>query len=125
MQARSGSEVTRAEQWVYLGGSLTARSARSVQNGILQDELSSDPNAFVGLGSCHRFNALRVDCPITGDFGNYVVASFLSPQGQIKSRTYGLRRQGHQTLFEVNPRWTGPAIWSDLGGAWLPGAFGY
>ena len=125
LQARSGSQVTRAEQWVYLGGSLTARSARSVQNGILQDELSSNPNAFVVLGSCHRFNALRVDCPITGDFGNYVVASFLSPQGQLKSRTYGLRRQGHQTLFEVNPRWTGPAIWSDLGGAWLPGAFGY
>lgn len=125
LRARSGSQVTRAEQWVYLGGSLTARSARSVQNGILQDELSSDPNAFVGLGSCHQFNALRVDCPVTGDFGNYVVASLLSPQGQIKSRTYGLRRQGHQPIFEVNPPWNGPAIWSDLGGAWLPGSFQY
>jgi hypothetical protein len=122
LRARSGSQVARAEQWVYLGGSVTDRSVRAVVNGILQDELSSDPNAFVVLGSCHRFSRSRVDCPITGDFGDFVVASFLSPHGQFRSRAYGLRREDHQTLFELHPRWIGPAIWSDLGGAWDPGA---
>jgi hypothetical protein len=119
--ARSGSQVTRAEQWVYLGGSVTTGSVRSVLNGILEDELSSDPNAFVAVGSCHRFNSLRVDCPVTGDFGDFVVASFLARDGQFRSRAYGLRRQNQQTLFELHPRWIGPTIWSDLGGAWLPG----
>jgi len=119
--ARSGSQVTRAEQWVYLGGSVTTGSVRSVLNGILEDELSSDPNAFVAVGSCHRFNSLRVDCPVTGDFGDFVVASFLTRVGQFRSRAYGLRRQDHKILFELHPRWIGPTIWSDLGGAWLPG----
>ena len=119
--ARSGSQVTRAEQWVYLGGSLTTGSVRSVLNGILEDELSSNPNAVVAVGSCHRFNSLRVDCPITGDFGNFVVASFLTREGQLRSRAYGLRRQDHKTLFELHPPWIGPTIWTDLGGAWAPG----
>ena len=118
---RNGADVTRAEQWVFLGGSLTTRSTASVENGILNDELDSDPNASVSLGSCHRFNRLRVDCPVTGDFGNYVVAAFLSPQGQLLSRTYKLRR-GHRR-FELHPRWTGQAIWSDLGAAWDPGVY--
>jgi hypothetical protein len=119
--ARSGSQVTRAEQWVYLGGSVTTGSVRSVINGILQDDLSSDPNAIVAVGTCHRFNSLRVDCPVTGDFGNFVVASFLKREGQFRSRAYGLHRQDHKTLFELHPRWIGPTIWSDLGGAWAPG----
>ena len=119
LYAQRGSQATRAEQWVYLGGSMTTRSIRHIQNQIADDQLSNDPNADITVEKCHRFDSLRVDCAITGDT-DYVDAVVLTPQGQLESRTYNPRRP----LFKLHPRWNGPAIWLDLGAAWNPGLYG-
>jgi hypothetical protein len=121
LSARRGSRATRAEQFVYLGGTVTRRSIRVIEEQTVVDVLSGDPNGSVSVEKCHRFSALRVDCSIEGDF-TFVEASWLTRHGQLRSRTYG-----HFPLprFQLHPRrWNGRAIWDDLGAAWNPGIGG-
>lgn len=119
MRVTTGAQTTRAEQYVYLGGSLTTNTVRSIDANTIEDELSNDPNAVVSVGRCHQFGPLRVDCAVTGDL-NYVWASWLTRQGQLRSRAYEASWVRHPPVFERNAHWSGPALWRDLGAAWIP-----
>jgi hypothetical protein len=122
LTARQGSRATRAEQYVFLGGSLTRRSITNIENQIFEDELNNDPRAESTVNACHRFDSLRVDCLIEDQEQGetYVEAWSLTPQGQLRARTYNRRGR---SVFQRNPRWNGPAIWGDLGAAWNPDFF--
>jgi hypothetical protein len=123
LRAQSGARTTRAEQYVYLGDTVTQRSIHSVISALVSDEYSYDPNAVINVGKCHRFGLFRADCTVWGD-ANYVEAAWLTGNGQLRSRTYRLSRGGKKP-FHLHPHWIGPAIWNDLGAAWNPGEYGY
>ncbi|HET6867121.1 MAG TPA: hypothetical protein VFH80_14475 [Solirubrobacteraceae bacterium] len=119
MRATAGAQTTRAEQYVYLGGSLTTATIHTIDFETIEDELSEDPNAVVDVTRCHQFGPLRVDCAVTGDL-NYVWASWLTRQGQLRSRAYDASYVRHAPVFKRNAHWSGPIVLRDLGAAWIP-----
>jgi hypothetical protein len=116
LTARRRSQATRAEQYVYLGGSVTRGTIRHIESQTLEDEFGNDPNAQAAVDRCHQYTALRVDC-LLSEYDTYVEALWLTPQGQLRARTY---RPDGPEAFNPNPHWNGPAIWADLGAAWNP-----
>jgi hypothetical protein len=124
MLATTGAQTTRAEQYVYLGGSLTTAAIHTIDVETIEDELSDDPNAVVDVTRCHQFGPLRVDCAVTGDI-NYVWASWLTGEGQLRSRAYEASYVRHAPVFKRNPHWSGPTLLRDLGAAWIPRTGGY
>ena len=124
LTARRRAQATRAEQYAYLGGSLTRRSISDIESLELEDDYSDDPNAYIELDRCHKFGPLRVDCAISGE-ESYVEAVMLTRQGQLRTRTYSRPSHRHRKLFKLHPRWQGPAFWEDLGAAWSPGYYSF
>jgi len=124
LRAQDATQTTRAELYVYLGGAVTTRSIHSVVGGLIADEYSNNPNAVISVERCYKFSSTRVDCSILGD-DSYVQTVWLTPQGQLSSRTYEAPIRHHRRVFELNPQWNGPAVWDDLGGAWSPFQFTY
>jgi NHL repeat len=124
VRARDGAQVTRAEGYVFLGGLATGPSIHRFANQLLAEQYNNDPNAYLALGRCHRFTAQRVDCSFYGD-QSYVLATWLTRQGQLISRSYFSPIRHGRRVFIANPHWSSPAVWDDLGAAWNPNQFGY
>jgi hypothetical protein len=124
LRAQRGSQATRAEQYVYLGGAVTVRSIRAIGTRVLADEFSNARNAYFSVGRCHQFNSRRVDCLTVAGGEDYIQASWLTRQGQLVVRTYNPPTRRHRPLFKLNPPWNAPPDQQDLGAAWNPSGYG-
>lgn len=122
LHAYAGRDAVRAEQWVYLGSRLTARSLKQIESQTLTSGVSSDPREsfYVNVGPCHQFSSLRVDCAVndSNDYSLFVESVSLRPEGQLRARYYAYRGRRHP--FQATPRWQGRPSWWDLGAAWAP-----
>lgn len=122
LRASAGHAATRAEQWVYLGERLTARTLEHIEAQTLMSGVSSDPRQsfYVNVGPCREFSRSRVDCVINdSNYTLFVQSLSLTPEGQLRARDYVYRRR-HHSPFRLTPKWQGPSFWWDLGAAWAP-----
>jgi hypothetical protein len=124
IRADHGAQVTRAESYAFLGGVATTRSIHAFAKLLLDEPFSHDPNIYLALGRCHGFSNQRVDCSYYGD-ESYVVATWLTDQGQLISRSYDSPIRHRHRVFLANPHWSGPAEWDELGAAWTASEFAF
>lgn len=113
--AADDGQAVRAEQYVWLGGTITARGAHDFDYATLAAEAGGDPNAEFDVGSCKRFTRTRADCVVEAGYEDFIDAIFLTADGQLISRPYDY---APSRPFVRSPKWLGDPVWRDLGIVW-------